>query len=126
MKTVLALAGLAVALVASPAFAQSIDDLYNDALAEADAGSSKYNDSDWQFRDGNVRDGCDLMEESRLHYEKAYQDMQQMDEMVNDPANGYDSTFQQKIMDWIATQKESLDPQAQTMAGIYYDKCAPQ
>ena len=126
MKKLMLAVAAGLALMASPALAQSLDDLYNDALAEADAGAPLLTSSGWQFRDGNVQEGCDLMEQSRLHYEKAYQDMNQMDQLVNDPANGYSADEQQKIMDWIAQQKSALDPQAQSMADIYYDKCKPQ
>ncbi len=126
MKKIISIVALGFALASSPAVAQSLTDLYNDALAEADAGSSKVDDSDWQFRDGNVREGCDLMEQGRVHYEKAYQDMQQMDEMVNDPGNGFGADDQKRIMDWIGQQRETLDPLAKRMADIYYEKCAPQ
>lgn len=126
MKTAVVVAGLVLAFAASPALADPLEDLYNDALAEAAAGQPLVDQSDWQFRDGNVQEGCSLMEQGRVHYEKAYMDMQQMDEMVNDAANGYGSDVQQKIMDWIAEQKATLDPMAKTMADTYFEKCAPQ
>ncbi len=114
------------ALAAGPVLAQSIEDLYHDAVAEADAGEPLLESSAAAFRDGDVEEGCDLMEQGRVHYERAYEDLNQMDAIVNDPASGYNDDDQQKVMDWIGQQKETLDPQAQSMADIYDNQCRPQ
>ncbi|MDB5432549.1 MAG: hypothetical protein JWP35_3665 [Caulobacter sp.] len=118
------LMGLALALLAaSPAAADSVSSRYDDAVQEAEAGANRLKDADWQFRDGNPREGCALMEQARVHYEQAYRDMQAMDQMVNDPAGGYGADDRERTMSWIHQQQETLNPIAAKMADTYHSTC---
>jgi hypothetical protein len=118
------LMGLALALLAaSPAAADSVSSRYDDAVQEAEAGANRLKDADWQFRDGNPREGCALMEQARVHYEQAYRDMQAMDQMVNDPAGGYSADDRERTMSWIHQQQETLNPTAAKMADTYHSTC---
>lgn len=114
---------IAACAIAVPASAQTLSELYDDAGKEADAGNSRLEASDWQFRDGNVQDGCQIMEQARLHYEQAWTDLKAMDDMVHDPANGYDDADQEKTMDWIQQQEGTLTDIGGKMADTYYAKC---
>lgn len=118
------LMGLAAALLAaSPAAADSVNSRYDDAVQEAEAGANRLKDADWQFRDGNPREGCALMEQARVHYEQAYRDLQAMDQMVNDPAGGYSADDRERTMSWIHQQQETLNPIGAKMADTYHSTC---
>ncbi len=118
------LMGVALALVAaSPAAADSVSSRYDDAVQEAEAGANRLKDADWQFRDGNPREGCALMEQARVHYEQAYRDLQAMDQMVNDPAGGYSADDRERTMTWIHQQQETLNPIGAKMADTYHSTC---
>ena len=123
MNRLAVIAIAALSLVAGSALAQSMTDLYSDAGSEADAGNSRLEASDWQFRDGNVQEGCRIMEQARVHYETAENDMKAMDDMVHDPANGYSDDDQQKTMDWIHQQQATLNDIAGKMSDTYVAKC---
>ena len=114
---------LSTVLAAMPAAAQSLTDLYDDAGAEAASGASLLEDSDWQFRDGNVQEGCRIMEQARVHYEQAYNDLNAMENMVNDAANGYSDDDRTKTLDWIQQQRDTSNDIGGKMAETYYAKC---
>ncbi len=124
MKTTAAIVAMCAALVATPALAQSFQQLMDDAEAEDAAGNSRLEDADWQYRDGNVQEGCSIMEEARQHYERSWNDLQAMEDMVNDSSNGYSADDQQKAMDWISQNRAALNDIGGHMADIYREKCA--
>ncbi len=124
MKKTAASLAFCLALVATPALAQSFQQLMDDAQAEDAAGNSRLEDADWQFRDGNVQQGCEIMEQARQHYVQVESDLKAMDDMVHDPANGYSDDDQQRAMDWINQNQATLNDIAGRMADTYRDKCA--
>lgn len=114
---------LIVCAIALPASAQTLNSLYDDAGAQADSGASLLADADWQFRDGNVQDGCRIMEQARVHYEQAYNDLNAMEDMVNDPANDYSDSDREKTTDWIRQQRDTSKDIGDKMAETYFAKC---
>jgi len=123
MRIILILSTLMALGFAIPVCAETVNDLYEDAGVQADQGNSRLQAADWQFRDGNVQEGCRIMEEARVHYEQAYKDMNAMDEMVHDPSNGYSQDDQDRTMTWIHQQQATLNDIAAKMAETYYAKC---
>ena len=114
---------LAAGFIALPASAETLKELYDDAGAQADSGASLLEDSDWQFRDGNVQEGCRIMEQARVHYEQAYNDLNAMEDMVNDSANGYSDDDRTRTLDWIQQQRDTSNDIGGKMAETYYAKC---
>lgn len=123
MRAILTLAAIVTFASAMPAWAETVNDLYDDATTQAEQGKSRLEAADWQFRDGNVQEGCRIMEEARVHYEQAYNDMNGMGNLVNDPANGYSNADQEKTMDWIRQQRDTANDIAGKMAETYFAKC---
>ena len=126
MKRLLCLSlAFGLAVVASPVLAQSesFEDYYKDALQEDGYGTTDFDKAQLMFMNGDAYEACDMMERARLHFETVEKDMQAMDEMVHDPANGYSQDDQDKAMDWIHQQQAILDPLAATMAKHYTETC---
>ena len=123
MRVILTLSTLMTLAFAIPAGAQTVNDLYDDATAQASRGASLLSDADWQFRDGNVQEGCQIMEQARVHYEQAYNDMNAMEDMINDPANGYSEDDRTRTMDWIHQQRDTSNDIGGKMAETYFAKC---
>jgi len=123
MRIILTLSTFVALAFAVPAGAETVNALYDDATAEADRGASLLSDADWQFRDGNVQEGCRIMEQARVHYEQAYNDINAMENMLNDPANGYSDADREKTMDWIRQQRDTSNDIGGKMAETYFAKC---
>ncbi len=121
MKTKAIVVALGVALTATPVLAQSFDQLSQDLADQTAAGGSRLDDAQWQFRDGNVREGCDFLEQARQHYDQAWHDTQAMVDMVNGSDDSQDD--KDKAMEMLNENQQQLSSIADQMSDIYHSNC---